>query len=236
MFNIGANTVLFEGNVVFAQEQNVIKRGRLFANLVSGDVVAGRPQPKDFFGLLQNRSEPLEIEADLAEQEVGGVDRYGGDGSWVDVRLGSTTIKSRFVTVYHERSPATADVPTADLRKAGLSHILKLETSGDVLLTFQDQTAAADKAVFDISSNKVTFDGNVVLTQGQNIIKDFELVVYLTKGYAITGRALWELPRKVPKGNYPPVFEIWGKPSLPSKIQEMGTAEGCPLRESTPGR
>jgi lipopolysaccharide export system protein LptA len=174
----------------------------------SEDVFGLPPEAKDFLGLLQNRGKPLEIEAALAEPEAGGVERYGGNGSWVNVKLGGTTLESHFVTVYYERSPATAGVSTAELRKAGLTHILKLEASGDVLLTYQDQTAAGDKAVFYIRENKVWFIGNVAFTQKQNVIKGGTLLANLTTGYV----AIASPPRRVLKGPYPPVFETWGVP------------------------
>src|SRR5262249_42924054 len=117
------------------------------------------PESKDFFGLDQNRGKPLEIEGELAEPEASGVERYGGNRSWVLVNLGSTALETHFVTVSYERSPATAGVSTAELRKAGLAHILKLEASDDVVLTYQDQTAAGHNLVFGIRVNKVWFAG-----------------------------------------------------------------------------
>jgi lipopolysaccharide export system protein LptA len=175
------------------------------------DTQAQAPASNDFFGLLQNRIKPLEIEAELAEPEAGGVERYGANGSWVLVRLGDTTIKSRFVTVYYERGRATAGESTVDLRKAGFTHILRLEASGNVLLTYQDQTTAGDKAVFAIGANKVTFAGNVVLTKKQNVIKGEWLFANLTTGNAVIGPPRpFESPSNGSKGGYPPIFENLG--------------------------
>jgi len=174
------------------------------------------PASKDFFGLDQNRSAPLEIKAELAEPEVNGVERYGGNGSWVLVRLGSTALESHFVTVYYERSPATAGVATADLRKAGLAHILKLEASGDVVLAYQDQTAAGGKLVFGIRVNRVWFAGNVVLTQKQNVIKVGRLFANLTTGYIDeTTLAPWEvlgLNRHRRPTSEKWIYDVWAAP------------------------
>ena len=46
----------------------------------SDDLLEVIQKSEDFFGLLRNRVKPLEIEADLAEPETGGVERYGGNG------------------------------------------------------------------------------------------------------------------------------------------------------------
>jgi lipopolysaccharide export system protein LptA len=178
------------------------------------DTQAQTPALKDFFGFPQNRDKPLEIEADLAEPEDGGVERYGGNESWVSVRLGDITLKCRFFTVYYERGPGTADKTTADLRKVGLTYILKLEASGNVLLTHRDQTATGDKAVFIIRANRVWFEGNVALAQEQNVLKGEWLFANVTTGdVAVRAPRPWEVPSKPPlKGAYPPVYEIWGEP------------------------
>jgi lipopolysaccharide export system protein LptA len=171
-------------------------------------------ESKDFFGFDQNRGKPVEIEGELAEPEANRVERYGGIRSWVLVRLGSTALESHFVTVYYERSPSTAGVSTAELRKAGLAHILKLEASDDVVLTYQDQTAAGDKLVFGIRVNKAWFAGNVVLTQKQNVIKVGRLFADLTTGYVDDATpAPWELPSL--NGHHRPtsekwIYDVWG--------------------------
>jgi lipopolysaccharide export system protein LptA len=174
---------------------------------------SGVNAPKDFFGLVQNRGEPMKIEGELAEPEAGGVERYGGNQSWVLVRLGSTALESHFLTVYYQRSQTTAGVPPEELRKAGLAHILMLEASDDVVLAYQEQTVAGDKAVFDIGANKVRFDGNVALTQTQNVTIGGHLLANLTTGLVlITAPRPWELPSNGLKGRFPPIFETWGGP------------------------
>ena len=178
------------------------------------DAQAQTPASKDFFGLHENRSKPLEIEGDLAEPEAEGVERYGGNQSWVNVRLGGTALESHFLTVYYERSQATAGAPAAELRKVGLAHILKLEASGDVVLTSQDQTVAGYKATFDVAANKVRFNGPVTLTRMQKVIKGEWLSANFTTGdFAITAPLPRTLPSNGLKGRAPPIFEIWGEPT-----------------------
>jgi lipopolysaccharide export system protein LptA len=136
-----------------------------------------------FLGLAQNRGGPLEIEGDLVQSELdSGVEHYVGNASGVQVKLGDTTIRSRFLTVYYERDGPADDINPADIRKAGLVHIHRLEASGDVTVKYQDQIATGDNAVFDIQANVVTFTGNVVITQGRNQIQGGRLIADLTTG------------------------------------------------------
>ena len=43
-----------------------------------------------------------------------------------------------------------------------------------------DRTATGDRVVFDMAKNLVTLAGNVVLTQGNNVVRGDRLVVDLT--------------------------------------------------------
>jgi lipopolysaccharide export system protein LptA len=173
------------------------------------DAQAQTPAPEDFMGLDQNRGKPLEIEGELAEPEANGVERYSGNASWVLVRLGSTALESHFVTVYYERSQATAGIPTAELRKAGLAHILKLEASGDVVLTYQDQTVAGYKVTFDIAANKVLFNGPVTFTRMQKVTKGAWLSANITTGNYAIAAPLNEHHRSTSQKW---LYETWGQP------------------------
>ena len=44
------------------------------------------------------------------------------------------------------------------------------------------QTATGDLGLFDMETNTVTLTGNVVMTQGQNVLRGDKLVVDLTNG------------------------------------------------------
>jgi len=46
----------------------------------------------------------------------------------------------------------------------------------------KDQTATGESALFDVKSNTVTLKGNVVVTQGQNVMRGDRLVVDLASG------------------------------------------------------
>ena len=51
-----------------------------------------------------------------------------------------------------------------------------------MVVTQKDQTATGDTGLFDMRTNTVTLIGNVVVTQGQNVLRGERLVVDLTTG------------------------------------------------------
>src|SRR5205085_10024996 len=75
-----------------------------------------------------------------------------------------------------------APMPAAAPGPAGSSQINRLEAKGNVVVTQKDQTATGDTGLFDMKSNTVTMTGNVLLTQGSNVLRGEKLVVDLTTG------------------------------------------------------
>ena len=64
----------------------------------------------------------------------------------------------------------------------GSSQISRLEAKGGVIVTQKDQTATGDTGLFDMRANTVTLLGNVVVSQGSNVMRGERLVVDLTTG------------------------------------------------------
>ncbi len=63
------------------------------------------------------------------------------------------------------------------------AQINKIEARGDVVITSEDdQTTTSDWALYDVPAQLVTVGGNVVLTQGQNVLKGDRLVIDLKTG------------------------------------------------------
>ena len=60
--------------------------------------------------------------------------------------------------------------------------IRRVEAKGGVFVTQKDQTATGESGVFDMQANTVTLLGNVVISQGQNVVKGDRLTVDLTSG------------------------------------------------------
>jgi lipopolysaccharide export system protein LptA len=64
----------------------------------------------------------------------------------------------------------------------GQQKIKRLEARGGVVVTQKEQTATGEIGIFDMKSNTVTLSGNVVMTQGPNLLRGERLVVDLTSG------------------------------------------------------
>ena len=61
--------------------------------------------------------------------------------------------------------------------------ITRIYARGDVVINSdQDQTTTGDLADYDVPGQMVTVSGNVVLTQGKNVLKGDRLVINLTTG------------------------------------------------------
>ncbi len=60
------------------------------------------------------------------------------------------------------------------------SQVSRIEAGPGVTVRSGDQVATADRATFDMATNIVTMVGNVLLTQGNNVVRGQRLVVNLT--------------------------------------------------------
>ncbi len=99
----------------------------------------------------------------------------------------------------------------AERRQREDAQITKIEAKGEVVITSEDdQTTTSDWAIYDLPAQQVTVGGNVVLTQGKNVLKGDRLVIDLTTGEsrfentgnAATGgriRALFMPKRRAPR-------------------------------------
>jgi lipopolysaccharide export system protein LptA len=57
-----------------------------------------------------------------------------------------------------------------------------MEVKGGVVVTQKESTATGESGVFDMKSNTVTLNGNVVVTRGPDVLRGQRLVVDLTSG------------------------------------------------------
>ena len=86
--------------------------------------------------------------------------------------------------------PAAGEQAAAAPKPAGAgalgdagNQISKIEARGEVVITTdQDQTTTSDWALYDVPAQLVTVGGNVVLTQGKNVLKGDRLVIDLKTG------------------------------------------------------
>jgi lipopolysaccharide export system protein LptA len=129
-------------------------------------------------GFSRNRKDPVKIEANALEvRDREKIAVFLGN---VVVTQGDTTLRCRELKVYYE-GEAT---PTQTAAAAGTSaqRIRRLEAVGGVIITSKEQKATGDSGVYDLRANTMTLIGNVVVTQGQNVMQGDRLVVELATG------------------------------------------------------
>jgi lipopolysaccharide export system protein LptA len=134
-------------------------------------------------GFSQNRNQPVQIEA--ASLEVRDKDKIATFSGSVKVVQGDTVMRSKSLVVYYEQQgqqPGAPAMKAATPGPGGSSSISRIEAHGGVTVNQKDQTATGEKALFDMKGNTVTLSGNVVVSQGQNIMRGDRLVVNLTTG------------------------------------------------------
>jgi lipopolysaccharide export system protein LptA len=155
--------------------------------LVPAAALAATAQPKGppnaLQGFSQNRNEPVHIEA--ATLEVRDKDKAATFSGDVHVTQGDTNMRCKTLVVFYEeekKSAKTNNLPAADPGPGGQRHIRRLEARGGVVVTQKRETATGNIGIFDMKTNTVTLSGNVVMTQGKNVLRGDRLVVDLTSG------------------------------------------------------
>jgi lipopolysaccharide export system protein LptA len=159
-----------------------------------------KKQASPFQGFSSDNGKPVDVNSDSLEV-------YQNEqkaifvGNVVAVQ-GDSTLKTPRLVVYYENTNAAgangddkagaspdAGKPEAAPAKTSTapssqSSIKRLEASGGVVVTSQDQKATGDNGVFDMATNTAVLTGNVVMTQGANVVRGKELHVDLKTGLA----------------------------------------------------
>ena len=144
---------------------------------------ASKGPPNALQGFSQNRDEPVHIES--ATLEVRDKDKMATFSGDVRVKQGDTGMRSKTLVVFYEGGESTngaKTMPAAQPGPGGEQKIKRLEARGAVVVTQKEQTATGDLGIFDMKTNTVTLTGNVMMTQGKNVLRGDRLVVDLTSG------------------------------------------------------
>ncbi|MEM6614901.1 MAG: lipopolysaccharide transport periplasmic protein LptA [Pseudomonadota bacterium] len=122
-------------------------------------------------GFSSGSDAPIAIEADALEIQDN-QQRAVFTGN-VFVEQGEVTLRTRQLTVYYNGSAQDG---------TGGQSIERLEADGRVVVTSGDQQATGDRGVFESTKDLITLEGNVVLSQGTNVLRGKTLVVDLAAG------------------------------------------------------
>lgn len=122
-----------------------------------------------FAGFDSGSNEPIQIEADRLEvRDPEQLAIYTGN---VIVRQGSTILEAPELRVFYSGTPEGTDAPGSEVER--------LEAGVGVTVRSGDRTASGDTAVLDMAQEIVTMTGNVVLTEGENVVRGERLIVNL---------------------------------------------------------
>lgn len=116
-----------------------------------------------------NTNAPVDVAADRIEVQDR-LDRAVFSGN-VDVRQAQLRLNAARITVAYSSQ--------------GGIDIDRIDASGGVRLTSPSETARSETAIYDLNERIVTMLGNVVLNQGQNVIRGGRLVLDLDSGRAV---------------------------------------------------
>jgi lipopolysaccharide export system protein LptA len=158
------------------------------ALLLSG-VAAGAAQgPLPGPGGDQNKDQPVQIDAKTLEvRDKQKTATFSGD---VRVVQGDTTMRCKSLVVFYgEEVGLAGEKPVVRTKTTtGASpanqNIRRIEAHGDVTVTSRDQNASGDLGVYDLHSKTITLTGNVVVSQGKNVIHGERVIVDTVTGNA----------------------------------------------------
>ena len=121
-----------------------------------------------FQGLSTESDQPIQIESDRLEiRDSEQIAIYSGN---VRVQQGATTLKTTELRV-HYTGEASGGAPG--------SAVERIEAGSPVLVQSGDQTATGDRAVLEMARDMITMSGNVVLSQGENVVRGQQLTINL---------------------------------------------------------
>lgn len=117
-------------------------------------------------------SQPLEIQADSLEvQQENQLAIFEGK---VEVVQGQIRMRAEKLVVHYSNKKSQND--------DGPTNIRKIDASGKVFLSSPRETAQGDRGTYDVLNKRVDLEGNVVLTQGKNVLRGSTMTLNLVTG------------------------------------------------------
>jgi lipopolysaccharide export system protein LptA len=159
--------------------------------LLPASVAAQAPGTGFATSYSANASKPVDIEADTLE--VDDKKKTAVFRGNVSATQGDVNLKSREVYVTYtgseKKTASAAPAQAAASPLGGGGEITQIDAKGNVFVTMKAskegekaQQAKSDWAIFDVKKQQITIGGDVVLSQGENVIRGSKLVIDLTTG------------------------------------------------------
>jgi lipopolysaccharide export system protein LptA len=175
----------------------------------------GQAAPNLMEGFTKNRDKPVQIRAQSFE--IRDKDKTAIFSGNVQVVQGDTVIRCKTLVVTYV-AEAGAGLRAAQAGPGGRTQISKLDALGGVIVTQQDQTATGDVGHFDLKTNIITLRGNVVVSQGGNVVRG-DRVVDLNTGISRveSGKQRGQVEMLM----IPPAQQNEGKPGAPRELPRI---------------
>ncbi|MBZ9849465.1 LPS ABC transporter substrate-binding protein LptA [Mesorhizobium sp. CA14] len=135
-------------------------------------------------GLKLSGDQPIQIESDKLEvRQAESMAVFSGN---VTVNQGPTLLKAGKMTVYYVKDANAGKSAAAGASAmTGAANIDHLEVENKVYVKSNDQVATGDSGTFDMKTQVLVLKGKeVVLSQGDNVLKGCKLTVQMKSGLA----------------------------------------------------
>ena len=147
----------------------------LLTQTLAAETVEPAPEPKrsssaPFVGTRTDTTLPIEITADTLEVKQN--QQLAVFRGKVDAVQGEMRLRADQLVVHYRDNKETPDQP-------GIS---KIEADGNVFVSSPTETGKGSRGVYDVDRARIDLVGDVVLTQGQNVVKGDTLEMNLTTG------------------------------------------------------
>lgn len=159
-------------------------------SLAATAAVAQAPRPA-LPGQQQDKDQPIQIDA--KSLEVHDRNKQATFSGNVKVVQGDTTMTCRKLVVFYGQELGIGDKPVVTTKTKTQTNtgappdaqsIRRIEARGDVTVLSKDQSASGDLGVYDVVAKTITLTGNVVVTQGKNVIHGGRVIVDTVTGNA----------------------------------------------------
>jgi len=195
----------------------------------------GRPAPASQttqpvanpLGFSPGSDQPIRITS--TSLEVHDKDHFATFSGNVHVVQGESTLRCKTLVVFYEDNSNAGAAPKGAPPKGGQpssnQSIKRLECKGNVVVTQKDQatqkdqTATGDNGVFEMKTNTAVLTGNVVVTQGDNVIRGDKLFIDMTTGVSRVESS---------KGRVDALFKPNSPPGPPGNASGGGAKEAKP--------
>jgi lipopolysaccharide export system protein LptA len=127
-----------------------------------------------FSGFGAKGNGPIEVDAKTLEIVEEGDQRISTFSGGVTVKRGNTTMKAAQIKLFSKKEAEATDQ----------SGFTRMEATGTVYVNSGKQTVTGSQAIVDNQAQTITLSGNVVLSQGKDVLAADRLVIDMATGRA----------------------------------------------------